>query len=466
MGNMILASPKTSDAATLTGSAAQAGAPLSYLQRPQPGEIWASDGVSGVYLQLDRLVADPWNLVWLGFHNGTREGTWRIRASTSAGTLTSSPTFDTGQALKLNGSTQYASQGGLASASSAGVLEGWVRPRSLVSRGAIFATGATTGYVEIISGSATNQIVVNYSGGVLASASNAISLMEWVHVAVVWSGSTVQFLLNGVLVSSASNFGAFSGNVTVTLGLDGSDYFSGDLDEVRYWTVSRTAAQVLANMYGPVTTPTTGLVGYWKLDGSNANAGSAGGTITLTGSPGYVNREPLWCSPDLDDFTRRHAMLWLGTPGWAESQRTERYLRIDLDDPSGDSGDGIQAGRLIVDDAYQPTDNLVYSSAPYGVYDSAARQVLPSGQTLVAPGAIGPAASFTLRVEGEVEYFEQVHRIMRTRGGSRDVLFCADPDVGPYRFHKTAYGLLQQRQSTIVPAHDVHETPFEIIGRE
>jgi hypothetical protein len=254
--------------------------------------------------------------------------------------------------------------------------------------------------------------------------------------------------------------------VTATLGLYIGSYFSGDIDEVRYWTVGRTADQIRANMYGPVVTPTTGLVGYWKLDGTNTNAGSAGGTITLTGAPSYVNREPLWCSPELDDFSRRHAMLWLGTPGWASAQRTERHVRIDLDDPSGDAGDGIQAGRIYIAKAYQPTRNMIYPASPYGTVDVSAREQIPSGQTLVSPSGIAPAASFTLRVHTEAEYFANVHRLMRTRGASRDVLYCADPDVGAYRFEKTVYGLLQPRQATIVPSYQIWESAFEVTGLE
>lgn len=462
---MILASPKRSDAATLTGSTAQAGAPLSYLQRKQPGEIWASSGLSGVYLQLDMLTSDPWDLVWLGFHNGTREATWRIRAATSAANLTSSPTFDTGRALKLNGSSQYASQASLAS-SSAGLIEGWLRPRSLLSSEAIVVTGSTSGYIEIVSGSGSNQVVANYTGGVLASAADAISVMEWVHVAVLWSGGNVQLFLDGSLVASATNFAGFVGTVTVTLGNLGLNYFAGDIDEVRYWTVSRTADQIRANRYGPITTPTTGLVGYWKLDDAATNAGSAAGSLTLTGAPGYVHREPMWCSPRLDDFARRHAMLWLKTPGWTTQERTERYVRIDLDDPSGDAGDGIQAGRLYVSKAYQPSRNPISPAEPFSLFDPSSIEALPGGRSNVYELGVRPAATFTLELDDEDELFDDVYTLQRTRGASKDVLYCADPDVGRHRFKKIAYGLMQQRLGATVIGSGLYQIPFAISGLE
>jgi hypothetical protein len=51
-------------------------------------------------------------------------------------------------------------------------------------------------------------------------------------------------------------------------------YFEGDLDEVRLWSVERSAVDIATNYRQTISPSTTGLQGYWKLDET--------GTATVT----------------------------------------------------------------------------------------------------------------------------------------------------------------------------------------
>jgi len=76
-------------------------------------------------------------------------------------------------------------------------------------------------------------------------------------------------------------------------------FFQGDLDEVRVWSVERSAADIAANYKRTIDPSTTGLQGYWKLDetgtaSTTADATSGGNdgqlmNFTFTPSP--------WISP-------------------------------------------------------------------------------------------------------------------------------------------------------------------------
>jgi hypothetical protein len=49
-------------------------------------------------------------------------------------------------------------------------------------------------------------------------------------------------------------------------------YYAGDVDEVRVWSVERTAAEVAASYKRTIPGTTTGLQIYWRLDGSGSDA--------------------------------------------------------------------------------------------------------------------------------------------------------------------------------------------------
>lgn len=94
---IVIATPKLSDAGTITAGSEAAAMPASNLLRQQPGDRWRAEDLSSAWLQLDLGSATAINLIWLGYTNASSAATWRIRAaSTEAGLTGGSPGYDSG----------------------------------------------------------------------------------------------------------------------------------------------------------------------------------------------------------------------------------------------------------------------------------------------------------------------------------------------------------------------------------
>lgn len=94
MGNLVLATPRLSDAAILTAGNETAGLPDDNLQTDQPGEVWRTSDLTDLYLEIDFGAAQDVTLIALLFHNLTSSATWRVRGATTQANLTASPGYD------------------------------------------------------------------------------------------------------------------------------------------------------------------------------------------------------------------------------------------------------------------------------------------------------------------------------------------------------------------------------------
>ncbi len=154
-------------------------------------------------------------------------------------------------------------------------LEAWVRPTSLVSNQQIilshgyYTTGDYTdlmllnGYYSIVSVSNGTNVVTAYP---IPSS----DLNTWVHLAAVYNGTAWTLYRNGMyvnqMVSSAGpaittddwNIGGRAKQQT--------NFFSGEIDEVRIWNVVRTESEILDAYKKKLSGKESGLVAYWSLD--------------------------------------------------------------------------------------------------------------------------------------------------------------------------------------------------------
>jgi len=116
------------------------------------------------------------------------------------------------------------------------------------------------------------------------SDSSVVPYNTWTHVAIVQSGSAVQFFVNGLPVSNAIISGsAFTGIKSsgrpVLLGtyqnLAGSyvNVPKSNIDDIRIWNTARTQAEIQGLMNTELAGTESGLVAYWKLNESGAGAG-------------------------------------------------------------------------------------------------------------------------------------------------------------------------------------------------
>ncbi len=141
--------------------------------------------------------------------------------------------------------------------------------------------GATTPSVPIGNGSYAIEVwtkadtmvadgIVGWGNYGTADQVNALRLTgditsEWHHVAATYDGTTRCIFLDGALAGSdnpighagpdSSNFSICSTNFT--------EYFNGQIDEVRIWSTSRSGTQIKANMNRTLSGSETGLVAYY-----------------------------------------------------------------------------------------------------------------------------------------------------------------------------------------------------------
>ncbi len=93
---------------------------------------------------------------------------------------------------------------------------------------------------------------------------------EWTHLAVVWTGTTLNFYLNGLLDITYSGINTLlSSTRNLYIGWGGyytNTYFQGDLDEVRIWTIARTESEIRECMFKTLAGNETGLKAYYRFD--------------------------------------------------------------------------------------------------------------------------------------------------------------------------------------------------------
>ena len=105
----------------------------------------------------------------------------------------------------------------------------------------------------------------------------------WYHIAGAFDGSVMKLYVNGSLQATET----YNGDVTPGDGvalLIGDNptwpnrYFQGKLDEIRIWSVNRTAEEILNNMAVELNGNEAGLVAYYPMnEGSGTVVGDASG---------------------------------------------------------------------------------------------------------------------------------------------------------------------------------------------
>lgn len=169
-------------------------------------------------------------------------------------------------------------------------LEAWV---NVPAAGAltILSRGPLSGpdFAFQISSNGASGLEVSFSGGgVWDHSASSIPAGTWTHVAVTYDGTNKIFYINGVLDSTVHRAGILNdAGAPMFIGqLGGTDFLSGQIAEVRAWTIVRTASQIAQDMNSSFFGVQPGLAAYYRLNeggGANANDASGNGhTGTLT----------------------------------------------------------------------------------------------------------------------------------------------------------------------------------------
>ena len=187
-------------------------------------------------------------------------------------------------------------------------VEVWVRPDS-TNGGALLAVWGTnrqtSAWALQLNGLVPRLLIHGPSGSAVDTLSGAAPLLEdvWQHVAFVYDLGNVTLYVNGTAVAADTGFlrPNQDGTPALLFGADASgaggvaaNFLSGDLDEVRIWSVARTAAQIAADMSVSVAGQ-PGLSAYWPLsEGAGNPVDRVGGRIATRGGALDASAQPLW----------------------------------------------------------------------------------------------------------------------------------------------------------------------------
>ncbi len=167
-------------------------------------------------------------------------------------------------------------------------IEGWVNPRGSVFARIFFAQASTSNFVSLgtNTGNTIYFYVIKNNTTVSVATTAGIPQNQWTHVAARWTSatSTAEVFFNGVLqstVAGGSSSTGISGLMTIGARTGGSQYFNGQIDELRVWSTALSLCQIQANINNTIPATQPNLIMNY-----NFNQGVAGATnTTVTALP-------------------------------------------------------------------------------------------------------------------------------------------------------------------------------------
>jgi hypothetical protein len=151
-------------------------------------------------------------------------------------------------------------------------VEAWINPTTV--SGTIRILDTYNWYdgwrLHIYNGSLRFQV---YTGSGIGRRANTaywqIPTNNWTHIAGTYDGSYIRIYIDGVEVARRSHSGNLALSSTpLKIGHDGfgSDYFLGQIDEVRVWNTVRSEAEINANKGFIIPTNSNNLLAYYRFD--------------------------------------------------------------------------------------------------------------------------------------------------------------------------------------------------------
>ncbi len=154
-------------------------------------------------------------------------------------------------------------------------IEAWVR-RTYSERcetivGKDFRTGYWLGFCgDGFAGTSTLRFFTN--GRLTGSDGGKVWLAgEWSHVAVTFDGYIRRHYVDGLLAYEGVTPGPLAvndANLGIGADYDGSLAFSGNLAEVRIWSIARSKEDIRRDIHRQISAPRPGLVAIWPLEGN------------------------------------------------------------------------------------------------------------------------------------------------------------------------------------------------------
>lgn len=220
---------------------------------------------SGYVAQLDdsiQLTVQPGSLVAyyaLEENSGTFVRDTSFNDNNALATGTTWGTGKVGNGLVFNGSSAYVS-GQDNDIAGTITVSAWVNADASQTS-TVVGKDTTQGVIELASNTPSFKLT---TGATLrtVTAGSAISSTTWHHLVGTYDGTNAQLYVDGVLSQTVAATGAISTNSSVwTIGRDvgGSNYFDGNLDEIKVFSRALSATEVKAEYDAGVAGNTAGL---------------------------------------------------------------------------------------------------------------------------------------------------------------------------------------------------------------
>jgi hypothetical protein len=194
-------------------------------------------------------------------------------------------------------------------------LEAWVMPTHISGETSIVAEDrdlqpagqfrlglVASGQLFFVMSDATGNTAGLFTGiGFALQSPAALPLGAWTHVAVTKSKGSFALFVNGAQAAQFNPAGlalTYGGpavplRIAARVGFDGTsanEAFTGTIDEVRFWNVARTGADIAANMAHTVSPSDPGLLAYWRFDDGTGTIASDEENLY----PGTLVAGPVW----------------------------------------------------------------------------------------------------------------------------------------------------------------------------
>ena len=174
-------------------------------------------------------------------------------------------------------------------------IEAWIKPNAMGNYGIIgWGTWGTNNTVNALRLTSTGLVNYWWANDLIINTSNLAG--AWHHVAATFDGTTRKIYLDGVVVGSdnPASGHAVPDASNLAIGVtNNTEYFSGNIDEVRVWNRALCQSEIRSNMNCGLNA--TGQTGLAALYGFNqGNAGDNNSTVTtLTDASGNGNNGAL-----------------------------------------------------------------------------------------------------------------------------------------------------------------------------
>jgi hypothetical protein len=173
-------------------------------------------------------------------------------------------------------------------------VEAWVKRSSLGSLHTI--VGNYNGSYPFIFRIDSDQLRLFMNNTSYVTSAATIPVGTWTHLAGTYDGASLKVYVNGVLEGTTAYVSTFIGTtneVKIGGGLtNNTEYFPGDIADVRLWNVAKTQAEIASNMNSLLLGSESGLVANYQF---NEGSGTTTANSAVGGLyPGTLVNNPAW----------------------------------------------------------------------------------------------------------------------------------------------------------------------------